>query len=536
MEDSWKNERNKIVGLGENSFRKSYYPELQSKIDELEASQKNLETIINSTSDGIIIHDISGQILYLNEPAEILLNVKEDDKYKLSVKDISSLQNDFSKLPEIWNSVRNTQPQTIEWIIIQNVTKKEIPVQISINNTVWNGLQAFVAVIRDFTVRKEYEEKLLKAKENAEENDRLKTAFLQNMSHEIRTPMNAIIGFSDLLNDPDILPESREKYTSIIINSTNQLLSIVNNILTISTLETKQERLNIQPTNINQVLSDLFTIYKGQPHSHNISIQLNQSLSDFESFIYTDKTKIIQIVTNLLNNALKFTHEGLIEFGCRLECNNLLFYVKDSGIGIPKELQSKIFNRFVQADKSIQLSYGGAGLGLAISKEFVDLLEGKIWVESDLGKGSTFYFTIKYLPVNKYSDDEIVNTDLINKITTILIAEDEENNYFYITTLLKKMNISLIHTINGKETVEACKSNSEINLVLMDIKMPVMDGYTAAKLIKEFRPGLPIIAQSAYTNGNEIKKNEGNTFDDYISKPLNKDELYRKIMKFIKTR
>ncbi|BAX81336.1 PAS domain-containing sensor histidine kinase [Labilibaculum antarcticum] len=397
MEDKWINDRNKIIGLGENSHRKSYYPELQNKIEELEASRQNLDTIINSTSDGIIIHDISGKILFLNKPAELLLNAELGDN--LTVMDISAAQKYINSLPDIWNKVRNNKPQTIEWIVLQNKTKKEIPVQVSINNTFWNGLHVFVAVIRDFTVRKEYEEMLLEAKKKAEESDHLKTAFLQNMSHEIRTPMNSIVGFSELLGDSDLLPEKRKKFTSIIVNSANQLLSIVNDILTIYTLQTNQDQAHIESININQVLSDLLIIYEKQAFSRHLSIQLHQALSDQESAIYTDKTKLIQIVTNLLNNAFKFVHEGGIEFGYRLINKDLVFYVTDSGIGIPKEMHSLIFDRFMQASDFVKFNYGGNGLGLAIAKEFVELLGGKIWVESDVNKGSTFYFTIKYLPV-----------------------------------------------------------------------------------------------------------------------------------------
>jgi len=533
MGDDWKNDRNKIIGLGEDSFRKSYYPELQSKIEELEGSQKNLETIINSTSDGIIIHDISGKILYLNKPAEILLNVIVADKSPITVMDISSLKNDIHNLTDIWNTV-SRKPQTIEWIILQHGTNKEIPVQVSINSTLWNSLHVFVGVIRDFTVRKEYEEKLIKAKERAEESDRLKTAFLQNMSHEIRTPMNAIVGFSDLLSESDLEPETQKKYTSIITNSTNQLLSIVNNILAISIIETKQEQVNLRPVNLNQVLEELLIIYKTVVSSRNLSINLNQELSDTESIIFTDKTKITQIFTNLLNNAFKFTHDGTIEFGYRLLNEDLVCYVKDSGIGIAPEMHVKIFERFVQANNTIQQNYGGAGLGLTVSKEFVDLLGGKIWIKSDLNKGSTIYFTIKYQPVNKSSEADSIDLTPSQNPFTILIAEDEEFNYLYLEILLKRTKATLIHTLNGKETVETCKSNAGINLVLMDIKMPVMDGYTAARLIKEFRPNMPIIAQSAYAMEYEMSKFKGLTFDDYITKPINKEELYKKIMKFIK--
>lgn len=398
MVDKWTKERNKIIGLGENSHRKSYYPELQNKIEELEASRKNLDTIINSVSDGILIHDFSGKILFLNKPAELLMNAELRDN--LTVMDLSASQNDIDSLPDIWNKVRNNKPQTIEWITLQNKTKKEIPVQVSISNTYWDGLHVFVAVIRDFTVRKEYEEKLLKAKKKAEESDLLKTAFLQNMSHEIRTPMNSIVGFSELLNNSDLLPEKRKKFTSIIIDNADQLLSIVNDILTISTLQTNQDQAHIEPTNINQVLSDLLIIYEKQALSRHLSIQLHQALSDQESVVFTDKTKIIQIITNLLNNAFKFILEGSIEFGYRLINEDMVFYVTDSGIGIPEEMQNVIFDRFMQASDFVKFNYGGNGLGLAISKEFVDLLGGKIWVESDVNKGSTFYFTIKYLPVN----------------------------------------------------------------------------------------------------------------------------------------
>ena len=399
MEDKWISDRNKIIGLGENSLRKSYYPELQNKIEELEASRKNLDAIINSTSDGIIIHDILGDILFLNKPAELLLNAELGDN--LTVMDISATQNNIDSLHDIWDKVRNDNPQTIEWIVLQNKTRKEIPVQISINNTFWNGLDVFVAVIRDFTVRKEYEEKLLEAKKKAEESDHLKTAFLQNMSHEIRTPMNSIIGFSALLNESDLLPEKRKKFTSIIIDNGNQLLSIVNDILTISTLQTKQDKVYLESTDVNQVLSDLLIIYEKQAFSRHLSIQLHRALSDKESVVFTDKTKIIQILTNLLNNAFKFIHEGSIEFGYRLIDGDIVFYVTDSGIGISEEMQTIIFERFVQASDFVMSNYGGNGLGLAISKEFVDLLGGKIWVESDVNKGSTFYFSIKYLPVNK---------------------------------------------------------------------------------------------------------------------------------------
>jgi PAS domain S-box-containing protein len=384
----------------------------------------------------------------------------------------------------------------------------------------------------DITEKKQFEIELINAKEKAEESDRLKTAFLQNMSHEIRTPMNAIIGFSKMLDKPELSTEKRKSFTSIIVNSTNQLLSIVTDILTISAIETKQEKLFINKVCINNIITELLTIYKTQSQNQNILLYSKQQLTDKQSEIYTDKTKLTQVLTNLLTNAFKFTQKGFIEFGYILIANELEFYVKDSGIGISAELHEKIFERFRQADKSIQTNYGGTGLGLSISKGFVELLGGRIWVQSEREKGSSFYFTIPYKPVYE------INTPIEhplkhNNSVTILVAEDDEYNFLYIKELLIKSDITLIHAKDGKETIEICQSNEDINLILMDIKMPIMDGYSAAKLIKEFRPNLPIIAQSAYALTEDREKYKGTAFDDFVAKPINAEKLKCKLLKYI---
>lgn len=246
---------------------------------------------------------------------------------------------------------------------------------------------------------KERTHELYLAKEKAEESNKLKTAFLQNISHEIRTPLNAISGFSGLLNTPDLSEEKRKKFVSIIQNSSNQLASIVTDILTISSLETKQIKSNIDKVCINRIINDLLVTFKQQAIKDNISLYAKQPLTDKQSEIFTDKTILIQILTNLINNALKFTHQGFIEFGYSLINNNLEFYVKDSGIGIDPKYHEKIFVRFGKINTSTTKLYGGTGIGLPISKEYVELLGGKIWVLSETDKGSSFYFTIPYKPV-----------------------------------------------------------------------------------------------------------------------------------------
>ncbi len=247
------------------------------------------------------------------------------------------------------------------------------------------------------------------AKEKAEESDLLKSAFLQNMSHEIRTPMNAICGFSNMLNKPGLSDVKKKNFTSIIINSSNQLLSIVTDILTISSIETKQEQITIQKVSVNKIILELLAIYKNQAQNQTISLSIKPQLTDKQSEIHTDNTKVIQILNNLITNSLKFTNTGSVEFGYTLvEIENLpylQFYVKDTGIGIELNLQEKIFERFFQAGNTIQENYRGTGLGLSISKGFVELLGGKIWVQSEPGKGSAFYFTIPYRPV--YESDKI---------------------------------------------------------------------------------------------------------------------------------
>jgi len=394
-----------------------------------------------------------------------------------------------------------------------------------------NEVISVLGVSRDITYLKNTENELIKAKEKAEESDRLKTAFLQNLSHEIRTPLNAISGFSGLLDKPELSEEKRKSFVSIIQNSSNQLISIITDILTISSLETKQEKANINKVCINNIIVDLLSIFKQQAQNQNISIYAKQQLNDKQSEIFTDKTKITQILTNLLTNALKFTHEGFIEFGYKLKENELEFYVKDSGIGIKSEFQEKIFERFRQADKSINKLYGGTGLGLAISKAFAELLGGKIWVKSALEKGSTFYFTIPYKPVNEI-DKTTTPTKQNENFRKILVAEDEEFNFLYIEELLIDMDLKLIHAKDGQETVEIFKANPNIDLILMDIKMPIMTGHEAAIVIKEINPNIPIVAQSAYALEHERAKYEG-IFDDYLTKPINESVLKQMVMKYI---
>ena len=363
-------------------------------------NEQRFRSVTESANDAIVSVNSEGEIWGWNNSAVRMFGYSKEE---IIGKDLSVI------MPKRLVELKNDMIQRIQQGEYQSVVghsfelfglrknEVEFPMELSISTWETGSGKFMTGTIRDITDRKQAEQELIKAKENAEESNRLKTAFLQNISHEIRTPMNAIIGFSRMLIKPDVSEEKLKSFLNIIIQSAEQLLSIVTDIITISALETNQEKINIQKVCINDIITNLLVIFKTQALNRNVSPIAKLPLTDKQSEIETDKTKVTQILTKLLNNALKFTPEGIIEFGYSLKGKELEFYVKDSGIGIAAEMQQIIFNRFRQASLSISQNYGGNGLGLAISKGFVELLGGKIRVESELGKGSAFYFTIPYI-------------------------------------------------------------------------------------------------------------------------------------------
>lgn len=407
-----------------------------------------------------------------------------------------------------------------------------------------NLIEAYAQKISVFLDRRDLFEKLIISKEKAEESDRLKTEFIQNMSHEIRTPMNGILGFSELLENPDLSHEKRKKFIEIIRSSTHQLLHIIDDLMEISVLETKQIKAEENPVCLNDLLHELFAVFNLKATNKNISLVLKNGLTNQESTILTDKNKLNKVLSNLLENALKFTNEGFVELGYQLnkdsEPAEMEIYVKDSGIGIKPEKQQLIFDRFSQVERELSKKVGGLGLGLSIAKENVELLGGKISVVSELGKGAAFFVSIPYKPATIAAEISIEKEHTSEKKDkyTILIAEDEDVNFMVLEILLEdKINLpcSIIRAEDGLEAVELCKKNPEIALVLMDIKMPKMDGHEATKRIKEFRPNLPIIAQTAYSTSEEKEKAFLAGCDDFMSKPISKNVLKLMLDKYLLT-
>ncbi|SNR38126.1 PAS domain S-box-containing protein [Lutibacter agarilyticus] len=375
------------------------------------------------------------------------------------------------------------------------------------------------------------------ALKKAQESDRLKSAFLANMSHEIRTPMNGIIGFSELFLNPELSYVERKEYAKIVINSSRQLLSIVNDILDISKIEAGVVKLNSENVNINKLLNNLETFYLPIAQQQQLELKCEKGLKNDECTIKIDKTKLNQVISNLVSNAFKFTDHGSIEFGYELVNGYLKFYVKDTGVGIDEKLHNVIFDRFIQAEEDFEKQNKGTGLGLAISKKFVELFNGEIWLNSSK-EGTTVFFTIPYAKVK-----EKMVTSVIEKTTrmvennmkiTILVAEDEEYNMLYINELFSKTNYKIVEASNGLQAVDLAKSNSEIKLVLMDIKMPVMNGIEAMKEIKQVRPNLPIIALSAFAMESDKENALANGFNSYLSKPIDKKLLFNLIQEHTK--
>ena len=380
-----------------------------------------------------------------------------------------------------------------------------------------------------------YQQELIAAKEKAEESDRLKTAFLHNISDEIRNPLNAIIGFSDAMVNPDLPVEKRKKYSAIIKASSNQLLSFITDIINIATLEAGREKLMEKEVNINILMQKIYNQYQAVIEAKNIDFTVTSNLSEEKSAIMTDEIKLMKILTNLIDNSVKFTTNGHIKAMCHLKENYMEFSVEDTGIGIKASMHKKIFEIFNQTLNEIVKPHSGIGLGLAIAKSYVHLMGGRIWVNSEPGIGSAFYFTIPYKPVYKFGLGKTLknSTDIKDTAPTILVAEDDLINFFVIQECLLALNCIIIHVENGMQAVELCQRNPSISLILMDVQMPVLNGFDATKRIKEFRPDVPIIIQTAYVYLNNKDKDLLAIADDYIEKPINRRVLLELIRKHL---
>lgn len=377
-----------------------------------------------------------------------------------------------------------------------------------------------------------------KAQRFVDEADMLKSNFLANMSHEIRTPMNGILGFAQILQSVEVDREMQLRYLDIITHNGAMLVNLIDDIMDLSKIEAGQLAINKHNVNLEDLFFELYTFYnevKFKQEKEHITIRLLNLNDDEISEFHTDGSRIRQVLSNLISNALKFTEKGIVEFGYinNKEERMLQFFVRDTGIGIPSEKLDIIFDRFRQVEEGSTRRYGGTGIGLYISKNIIDLLGGKMWVESKIGEGSKFYFNLPY---------EAVQQDDFNKSVFIpskkvydwkgrvfVIAEDIETNYFFIKSVLAETQATLHWARNGEEVVRICNEVDSIDVVLMDIQMPKLNGYEATTQIKASKPGIRIIAQTAYALPNDNLRCLEAGCDDYISKPINSHLLLEKI-------
>lgn len=447
--------------------------ELEKAKEKILESESRFSTFMNSIPDIVCYKDGKGRWLMANNANLELFSLTNVDYFNKTDAELAEYTNEIYKDAflnymvsdeETWKSKVMTQREEI----IPTIDGKErifdvykIPIFHP------DGSRKGLGVIgRDITELQNTQDKLTIAKEHAEESDRLKSAFLANMSHEIRTPMNGILGFADLLKSPDLSGEELIKYTGIIENSGKRMLNIINDLIDISKIEAGQMEVKISQCDVNKQLEYLHVFFKPEAEKKGLNITINNSIHTNKIIIDTDREKLYAILTNLIKNSIKYTHKGNIDFGYSVkqdgDINYLEFYIEDKQV------------------------YEGAGLGLAITKAYIEMLEGEIWVESEEGVGSKFYFTI---PNNtkiangvsfKNKSNQIINNMETNKLK-ILIAEDEEFADTYLTIVLKEICSEMYHAKNGVEAVDIFNNNTDIDLILMDIRMPIMNGYTATK-------------------------------------------------------
>ena len=498
----------------------------------LQRSETLFRAITEQSGEGISLADTNGNYVKVNSAFCKITGYSEEELLTMNIRDLVPPETEVKLFPQ----VRKRKSGKREAVLRRKDGSHFVaeingyPIQL-INQNLGLG------IVRDITERKQAEENLKLALEKAQESDRLKSAFLANMSHEIRTPMNAILGFTELLKEPQLTGDEKDEYVRIIEKSGHRLLDTINDIIDISKIEAGQVKVTETEVSVNEILKEHYHLFYHEAESKGIELNYEPSLSDREARLITDKQKLEGILTNLIKNAIKFTEKGNITFGYDIvsveDKKYLEFYVKDTGIGIPADRVEAIFNRFEQADMGDTRVFEGSGLGLAISKSYVEMLGGKISVKSKPGEGSTFIFSIPYhrqnLKEGSASQNNKEESGVILNNLSIIVAEDDEINKLFYENILKNNFKKIIYTTSGKETIEKFRENPDTDIILMDIKMPDMNGYDATREIRKFNNDVIIVAQTAFGLAGDRKKAIEAGCNDYIAKPVKKEILFNKI-------
>ena len=501
-----------------------------------------LERAVEQSPSSVVITNLDGNIEYVNPKFCEVTGYTREEAMGHNPSILKSGEQEPAFYEELWSTISGGN----EWKGEFHNMKKD-------GTTFWemasispvrnhlNEISHYIAIKEDITERKIGEHQLQEAKEKAEESDRLKSAFLANMSHEIRTPMNAILGFSELLKREDIPETERKEYINLICTRGNDLMTIISDLIDISRIEAGDMKLARTSIRVNKLVNEF---YEQMARERDVRdkelLQIRTSLpEDTEPVILSDRNRIRQVFNNLLSNALKFTSEGYIEIGYRIKGKFVHFFVKDTGIGIEVDKLEIIFERFRQADDNHSRKYGGTGLGLAISRQIVGLLGGEIWAESDPGQTSTFWFTI---PLEELDEKQTglpqmseiyALRDLNLENRKILVAEDDPSNYLFLESLLGQYKAKLVWARDGGQAVEIHKNTSDIDLILMDIRMPVLNGLLATEKIRARDKKIPIIALTAFAFADDQVKSMEVGCNEHLTKPVRIHDLKYVLLKYL---
>ncbi|MBN2481038.1 MAG: response regulator [Bacteroidales bacterium] len=516
--------------------------ELQNKeLEIINTELEKLSIVASETDNSIAIYDNNGKIEWANTGFEKLYDVKlieliKDHRDKIEViipnKKIRKYINKCleTKLPIMFETPVVTK--SMEKIWIQTTLSPYIRSE---------EIHKIIAIDSDITSLKIYEKELVTAKERAVESDKLKTTFLGNLSHEIRTPLNGILGFSELLNRNELNPEERKIYLDIIKSSGEQLMHIIDDIVDISLIESNQ--LKMYPAEFDlkvliHEITEFFDGYKTTINKSHVRLLNDMKIEGETYMMVSDSFRLRQVLTNLIKNAFKFTNEGYIKISTYYKDHFLYFCVEDTGIGIAPEAKDVIFERFRQGEESLSRKYGGTGLGLSISKGIIEKLGGDIRLDTTYKSGFKIYFTIPHVGAEKLlsaGKQQYTLNNIGSKIKnkSILIVEDHNVSYKYLEEILRPYKPRLSRAADGEEAVELV-SNNQYDLIIMDINLPVMDGITATKKIRDISPDVPIFVQTAFAMESEIKKIMSSGCNDMIGKPFNEKEFFDKLVKVLK--
>jgi PAS domain S-box-containing protein len=519
--------------------------ELKTAQERIQLSNQTLYDIINAIPSGLLIYKYElpdRLVLERGNPAgETLASIRLNDLLGKEIEEIfPSIRNNGlkEKYLEVVRTKKNILFEDIEYTDNNIAGSFRIFVFSIPGDKLGVSFESITALKQAEHDLKRYNEELIKAKERAEESYMFKTTFLANISHEIRTPMNGIIGFAQFLLEDDLPNGERIEYATIINQSGKRLLELINNVIDLSKIEAGQIEVNITDTNLDDLLRDVYKFFHPIVEKKHLSFELDTESVPAGNIIKTDGRMIYQIFSNLIGNAIKFTEQGGITIGYRDKGNCVEFFVKDTGIGIAEQFTPRMFHRFQQENATADTNSIGAGLGLSICKGYLELLGGEIRSVSTINEGSTFYFTIEkstfLASESSINADSEMPTDfeeeIMEKKYKVLIAEDDAVNYMLLNKMLIRLaECEILYATNGKEAVELVEANTDISFVLMDLKMPIMDGYMATRKIKEIRANLPIIAVTAFAMAGDREKALAAGCDGYLAKPIELKDLKRAI-------